>query len=202
SGVVHRDLKPENVMLTESTATNDFVKLLDFGLARIIDMNEPTISVPRMVAGTPSYMSPEQARGEKADHRTDIYSAGVILYALCTGKKPFKADDAMDVLRMHMHAPPESPRKVAPDKRISPALLKVILPAMAKDKNARFYHCEEFLAALNATPEAERTRTHRGRLLALGALAVLVAGGAGAATWLWHARRQTSSTATTAAAAA
>jgi eukaryotic-like serine/threonine-protein kinase len=199
SGVVHRDLKPENVMLTESTATNDFVKLLDFGLARIIDIDEPTISVPRMVAGTPSYMSPEQARGEKADHRTDIYSAGVILYALCTGRKPFKADDAMDILRMHMHAPPEPPRKVAPEKRISPALEKVILRAMAKDRKDRFYHCEEFLVALKAVPEAEHGRSHRGRVWAVGALAALVAGGAGGATWLWHARRLAATTAATAA---
>src|SRR5438094_437586 len=102
-GVVYRDLKPENVMLTETTGTTDFVKLLDFGLARIIDVDEPSISVPKMVAGTPSYMSPEQARGDKVDHRTDIYSAGVILYGMCTGKKPFTAADTIDVLRMHMN---------------------------------------------------------------------------------------------------
>ena len=193
SGVVHRDLKPENVMLSETTGTDDFVKLLDFGLARIISVDEPTISVPQMVAGTPSYMSPEQARGEKADHRTDIYSAGVILYGMCTGKKPFKSDDSLALLRMHLNATPPSPRKVAPEKKISAALEKVILRAMEKERDARFYHCDEFLAALETVPEARAAapKPRRGGGRGAGAtIAVLVAVGGGGAAWLWTARQQ------------
>ncbi|MCA1664723.1 MAG: protein kinase, partial [Myxococcales bacterium] len=192
SGVVHRDLKPENVMLTESTGTADFVKLLDFGLARIISVDEPTISHPKMVAGTPSYMSPEQARGDKADHRTDIYSAGVILYGLCTGKKPFKSDDSIELLRMHMSAAPPPPRKVAPEKKISAQLERVILRAMEKERDARFYHCDEFLAALETVPEA-RARANKGTRparvgLGVTVAALAIAGGVGA--WWWTAKLQ------------
>jgi serine/threonine-protein kinase len=187
SGVVHRDLKPENVMLTETTGVDDFVKLLDFGLARIISVDEPTISHPQMVAGTPSYMSPEQARGERADHRTDIYSAGVILYGMVTGRKPFRSDDSVALLRMHMNAAPTPPRKMAPNKKISPQLERVILRAMEKERDARFYHCDEFLAALETVPEARASARPRRRwpAAALGALVamIVVAGGAGA--WLW-----------------
>jgi len=190
SGVVHRDLKPENVMLTETTGTDDFVKLLDFGLARIISVDEPTISHPKMVAGTPSYMSPEQARGEKADHRTDIYSAGVILYGMCTGKKPFKSDDSIELLRMHMNAAPPPPRKVAPEKKISAQLERVILRAMEKDRDARFYHCDEFLAALETVPEARGRGKKAARSGRVGATvaALAIAGGVGA--WLWTSQLQ------------
>ncbi|HXU70061.1 MAG TPA: serine/threonine-protein kinase [Polyangia bacterium] len=193
SGVVHRDLKPENVMLTETTGTEDFVKLLDFGLARIIDVDEPTISHPAMVAGTPSYMSPEQAKGERADHRTDIYSAGVILYGMVTGRKPFRSDDSVALLRMHMNTPPTPPRKMAPEKKISPQLERVILRAMEKERDARFYHCDEFLAALEAVPEArtapKRRRPRRRRVWATLATATAIAGGF--AAWLWGARLST-----------
>jgi eukaryotic-like serine/threonine-protein kinase len=187
-GVVHRDLKPENVMLTESTGNEDFVKLLDFGLARIISVDEASITAPKMVAGTPSYMSPEQARGDKADHRSDIYSAGVILYGMCTGQKPFKADDPLDVLRMHMNAPRPSPRKVAPEKKISPALERVILRAMERDRDARFYHCDEFLAALEAVPEARATAKPRRAGRAVGTTVALLAVAGGVAAWLWTTR--------------
>ena len=187
-GVVHRDLKPENVMLTESTGNEDFVKLLDFGLARIISVDEASITAPKMVAGTPSYMSPEQARGDKADHRSDIYSAGVILYGMCTGQKPFKADDPLDVLRMHMNAPRPSPRKVAPEKKISPALERVILRAMEKDRDARFYHCDEFLAALETVPEARASAKPRRAGRAVGTTVALLAVAGGVAAWLWTTR--------------
>ncbi|HEY2745154.1 MAG TPA: serine/threonine-protein kinase [Polyangia bacterium] len=189
SGVVHRDLKPENVMLTETTGVDDFVKLLDFGLARIISVDEPTISHPQMVAGTPSYMSPEQARGEKADHRTDIYSAGVILYGMVTGKKPFRSDDSVALLRMHMNAAPTPPRKMAPEKKISPQLERVILRALEKERDARFYHCDEFLAALETVPEARApARSRRSWPAALfGTLAAMLVVGGGVTAWLWTA---------------
>src|SRR5581483_5289022 len=103
-GVVHRDLKPDNVMLMEVTGNADFVKILDFGLARIISVDEPSLSLQPVVAGTPSYMSPEQAQAKKVDHRTDLYSLGVMLYAMCTGKRPFWSEDDIEILRMHLKA--------------------------------------------------------------------------------------------------
>jgi serine/threonine-protein kinase len=179
NNVVHRDLKPDNVMLIETTGTADFVKILDFGLARIISLDEPTLSQPEFVAGTPSYMSPEQCRGEKTDHRSDLYSAGVILYGMCVGKKPFRSDDGMEVMRMHMNAPVPLPRKVAPERNLSAALERVILRAMEKDRDKRFYYAAEFLAALEATPEAKAVRPSRARRIARMVVAVgLIAAGA------------------------
>jgi serine/threonine-protein kinase len=187
NGVVHRDLKPDNVMLVEMTGARDFVKLLDFGLARIISLDEPNISLPNVVAGTPSYMSPEQARGDRTDHRTDIYSAGVILYGMCTGKKPFRSEDAAQLLDMHKRMPPPSPRKVAPEKKISEALERVILRALEKKPDDRYLHAAAFLDALKATPEGsvpgaeEPRRSSRMLRLALAA-ALIAAGAAGALT--------------------
>ncbi len=184
-GVVHRDLKPDNVMLAEVTGTDDFVKILDFGLARIISVDEPSISLPQVVAGTPSYMSPEQAQGKKADHRSDLYSAGVMLYAMCVGKKPFYADDEMELVRMHIHAAPPPPRKAAPQRNLSAALERVILRALTKDREQRFLTAQEFLDALASTPEGRASVGRPARRVAyaagIAAALLLVAAGAGGA---------------------
>jgi serine/threonine-protein kinase len=177
AGVVHRDLKPENVMLIEATGTSDFVKILDFGLARIISLDEPSISTPDRVAGTPGYMSPEQVRGDKIDHRTDLYSAGVILYGVCVGKKPFDAKDDLQVLRMHLNAEPPPPRKLAPN--LSVALEKVILRALEKNRDARFFHADAMLEALRATPEARGASKGSGWRGAAAGIALISLGAAG-----------------------
>src|SRR5262245_23993052 len=101
-GVIHRDLKPDNIMLLDDVE-GDFVKILDFGLAKVRfgegeDATELTTT--GLALGTPSYMSPEQARGTKADRRSDLYSIGVILYLLVAGRKPFAAESPLAVLRM------------------------------------------------------------------------------------------------------
>ena len=155
AGVLHRDLKPDNVMLTEVTGTGDLVKILDFGFAHIIDAGDPSLTDKHIVAGTPSYMSPEQSAGQKTDLRTDIYSAAVMLYELSVGKKPFWAQDVMQILSMHIHKPPPKPREVAPVRGISEALERVILRGLAKDRNERFVDAAQFLGALDATPEGE-----------------------------------------------
>jgi hypothetical protein len=108
-------------------------------------------------------------RSDTIDHRTDLYSAGVILYGLCAGKKPFDAPDELEVLRMHLRTPPVPPRKAAPDRGISAALEKVILRALEKERDNRFYHAEEMLQALRATPEGgglvSRRRWRRAALM-------------------------------------
>lgn len=113
--VVHRDLKPGNVMLLRREGNSEFVKVLDFGLARII--GQPSTSEPLTrtgaVFGTPEYMSPEQARGEVADHRADLYSLGVILYELLAGRPPFQAPELVAVLIKHIQeAPPPLPADI------------------------------------------------------------------------------------------
>ena len=190
-GVIHRDLKLSNVMLVEMTGTEDLVKILDFGLARVSGLNEELSLTDGMIAGTPSYMSPEQALGKKTDLRTDIYSAGVMLYVLATGKRPFAADGATKLLQMQVNEPPPPPRKTAPQKRISEALERVILRALEKRPADRFQNVTEFVAALDETPEGQETLTptvardrqpRRWRSMAIAAAACIALGAAGA---LW-----------------
>jgi serine/threonine protein kinase len=192
-GVIHRDLKLSNVMLVEMTGTEDLIKILDFGLARVSGVGEEHSLTDGMIAGTPSYMSPEQALGKKTDLRTDIYSAGVMLYVLATGKRPFVADGATELLRMQVHEAPPPPRKQAPQKRISEALERVILRALQKKPADRFQNVTEFVAALDDTPEGQETLTPtvardrkplraRWRLMLVAAAACIALGAAGA---LW-----------------
>jgi eukaryotic-like serine/threonine-protein kinase len=192
-GVIHRDLKLSNVMLVEMTGTEDLVKILDFGLARVSGVNEEHSLTDGMIAGTPSYMSPEQALGKKTDLRTDIYSAGVMLYVLATGKRPFVADGATRLLEMQVKEPPPPPRKTAPQKRISEALERVILRALEKRPQDRFQTVTEFVAALDDTPEGQETLTPtvardrrpgrwRWRLMGIAAAACVALGATGA---LW-----------------
>ncbi len=97
--IVHRDLKPENIMVTDLRGTKDFVKVLDFGIAKIQETSQdPGLTQAGMVCGTPEYMSPEQARGEPLDARSDLYAAGVILYQMITGRLPFQAPTAMGIV--------------------------------------------------------------------------------------------------------
>jgi hypothetical protein len=132
-------------------------------------------------------MSPEQASGQKVDHRTDIFTAGVILYAMCTGRKPFRADDTAQLLKQIREVPPTPPRKLAPE--LSESLERVILKAMAKAPDARFYTSAEFLQAVDRTPEAKRIgrpRTHRGASVLRVALALAVVGLVASGMYTFH----------------
>jgi len=159
-GVIHRDIKPGNIMLhgkadqipLDQPLTNDVEAVLtDFGLVRIEHAASQTAS--GMVSGTPSYMSPEQARGDKTDHRTDVYSVGVVLYEMLAGRVPFEADTTMSVLYMQINEPPP------PIPGISPAMQGVMNRALAKNLNDRYQTCREmaldFFLALGMTAEAE-----------------------------------------------
>src|SRR5678815_3435892 len=109
-GIIHRDLKPENIYLVEFLGEPDFVKLLDFGIAKVTELSEGERKLTRtgMLFGTPEYMSPEQARGEHVDHRVDVYAMGCILFQLVTGRVPFEAENFMGVLHLHLTEPPPS----------------------------------------------------------------------------------------------
>src|SRR6185436_5824666 len=105
-GIVHRDLKPENVYLVEFRGDPDFVKLLDFGIAKLTEVSDSEegrkLTKTGMLFGTPEYMAPEQARGEKADHRVDVYAMGCILFLLVSNRLPFQGDNFMAVLSQQL----------------------------------------------------------------------------------------------------
>jgi serine/threonine-protein kinase len=112
-GIVHRDLKPENVIISPRSGNPDFAKVLDFGLAKIADdasQGGDGLTKTGQVFGTPAYMSPEQARGERCDLRTDLYAVGVMLYEMLSGRRPFDGESPISILVKHMHEPP--PRRI------------------------------------------------------------------------------------------
>lgn len=159
-GVIHRDIKPGNILLhgkadeipLDQPLSNDVeVVLTDFGLVRIVNAASQTDS--GMVSGTPSYMAPEQARGDKTDHRTDIYSLGIVLYEMLAGRVPFESDSTLSVIYMHINEPPP------PIAGIHPAVQDVIDRALKKNPDDRYQSSRDmavdFFLAIGMTAEAE-----------------------------------------------
>lgn len=142
-GIIHRDVKPNNILIDEQANTY----LTDFGLARMIETTQQ-ITGSGVGIGTPNYMSPEQGKGIKADHRSDIYSLGVILYEMATGRVPFEAETPMAVVLKHITDPLPLPRSVAPD--VPEAVEMVILKALAKEPAHRYQSAGELSQALTA----------------------------------------------------
>jgi serine/threonine-protein kinase len=140
-GIFHRDLKPDNVMLVERPGSDeDFVKLLDFGMAKVqmeLADEQPQVTRAGLVFGTPRYMAPEQAGGEPTDHRADIYSLGIVLYAMLRGSPPFTAEEIRDVLRMQRFDPPPPL-----PKEIDPAVAGFVMTLLAKDPKERIQTAE------------------------------------------------------------
>jgi tRNA A-37 threonylcarbamoyl transferase component Bud32 len=145
-GVVHRDLKPQNIFLLAGSdgekAEQPIAKVLDFGLSRFLDDSDSELTRSGMVMGTPSYMSPEQARGERADHRVDIYGLGAILYACVVGKPPFKCSSPQATVLAVMNEEAPRPSKLNP--AVAPELELIIQTAMARDPNRRYATMADF----------------------------------------------------------
>ena len=150
--VIHRDLKPENIMVEQRRESPDFVKVLDFGIAKIMDSDMPGLTRSDVVCGTPQYMAPEQATGSALDSRCDLYAVGVILYQMATGHLPFDGQNSMEVLTKHVNEQPVPPRQKQPDAPISQALERLILRALEKEPSARPQTAEEFRQLLLAVP--------------------------------------------------
>jgi len=152
-GVLHRDLKPSNVLLVGAPG-EDLVKILDFGVAKLLDSGggptEVSVVAGRVI-GTPAYMSPEHARAEPMDARADVYSVGLLLYEMVTGRRPFQAEGKMGLLRMQVEDMPERPRSRAPE--LSAELDAAIWKALEKEREERWQSAEEFATALAAVPE-------------------------------------------------
>ena len=169
--VIHRDLKPENIMVEQRRDQPDFVKVLDFGIAKIMDADVPGLTRNDAVCGTPQYMAPEQATGSALDNRCDLYSVGVILYQMATGYLPFDGENSMEVLTKHVNDPPVPPRQRHPGAPISEAMESLILRALEKDPKLRPQTADEFQGLLLAVPLAKP----RGEVVVTAANAGVVA---------------------------
>jgi len=153
-GIVHRDLKPENIMLVEHDGDHDFVKVLDFGIAKVTDVRSAghgnvaqTLTKAGTVIGTPDYMSPEQALGRAVDVRSDLYSLGVVLYELLTGSAPFRGGAATLLRQQVMDLPPPLPADVIEDG--DPLLAEMLRKLLAKKPDDRFQTAAELMAVLD-----------------------------------------------------
>ena len=138
AGVVHRDIKPGNIMVT----TSGQVKVMDFGIARAISESSATIAETSTIVGTAQYFSPEQARGEAVDARTDLYSMGIVLFEMLTGQAPFVGDNPVAVAYQHVNQQALRPSAINP--AVTPAMDAVVLRAMAKDRFERYQSAAEF----------------------------------------------------------
>lgn len=145
SGVIHRDLKPANVFILGSPQDPD-VRVLDFGLSRVLEVAESSVTQTGMVMGTPAYMSPEQAKGERADHRVDIYGVGAVLYACLTGRPPFDEETPHQTVLAVMSREPVRPCAIV--QSIPPELELIVQRAMARSPDERYGSMRELDAAL------------------------------------------------------
>jgi serine/threonine-protein kinase len=147
-GVVHRDLKPPNILLNES----GLVKVVDFGLAAL-NHADARLTRTGVLIGTPTYMAPEQVRARTIDARTDIYSLGVIMYEIFTGRPPYVADDPMAILFQHVEGNPTPPRQLKPE--IPAAVETIMLKAMWVDPAKRFQSMDDLRKSIFALSKQE-----------------------------------------------
>ncbi|MFO0666218.1 MAG: protein kinase [Polyangiaceae bacterium] len=160
NGIVHRDLKPENIMIVRRSNDDgeeiEWVKVCDFGIAKMNDPeqedpSERRLSIKGHMMGTPEYMSPEQARGDALDVRSDIYALGVVLYQMLVGRVPFEGPTPLDIAVKHLNNDPVPPRDRLKD--IDPTLEVICLTAMSKEKSQRYQSAREMRAVLKAAQD-------------------------------------------------
>ncbi len=199
-GILHRDIKPSNVMLIDDGRGFMQVKIVDFGLAKM-GSEEQSLTTTGARVGSPLYMSPEQCNGLKVDHRSDIYSMGVLMYRTLTGVVPFQGDSFLDTLSKHVHEEPKDINENDRNLAFSPELSRIVKKALEKDPNQRFQTCDELrqelmslelslelekdtkqleetapLIVAPAIPEVSKNDYRRPLILSCAALALVVAG--------------------------
>jgi eukaryotic-like serine/threonine-protein kinase len=168
AGIVHRDIKPANVMLT----SNGGVKVMDFGIARAVADTSATMTQTAAVIGTAQYLSPEQARGETVDSRSDLYSTGCLLYELLVGRPPFVGDSPVSVAYQHVRETPLPPSQLDPE--ISPEIDAVVLKALAKERSERYQSAKDMKDDISRLLAGQQTTAQQATAvvpLAAGAMA-------------------------------
>jgi beta-lactam-binding protein with PASTA domain len=171
AGIVHRDIKPANVMLTPTGA----IKVMDFGIARAVADSAATMTQTQAVIGTAQYLSPEQARGETVDARSDLYSTGCLLFELLTGRPPFMGDSPVAVAYQHVREPAPTPSSFASD--VPETLDRITLKALTKDREERYSSAAEFRADLESAARGGRVSAPPVSVFAAGAAAGAAAAG-------------------------
>src|SRR5688572_12448814 len=153
-GIVHRDLKPDNIMVSEASRGELRLKVLDFGLSKLVDrrLGSSLMTQPGRLLGTPLYMAPEQIAGEEADERSDVYAAGLILYEILAGERPFKEKDSAHLFLSRPAAEAPSLRASHPELDVPDELEELLLRALQRERGARFQTAEEMLNALDEVP--------------------------------------------------
>ena len=147
-GIVHRDLKPDNIFLVRHDDDADFVKVLDFGIAKLALGGASDVhTVAGAIMGTPHFMSPEQCQGKPVDRRTDVYALGVVLYQMLSGRLPFRGSNMAELFDQHMHQAPAPLRTL--DASIPPSVDQAIQQALAKDPDKRFARVDALITAFS-----------------------------------------------------
>jgi serine/threonine-protein kinase len=163
-GIIHRDVKPDNILLVKQNDGSEFVKVLDFGIAKLRGSTAegPGMTQAGMVLCTPEYASPEQARGlgsDRLDGRTDLYSLGLVMYEMLTGELPFQPDTPMGILLAQINTPPRPPTELKPELKISSAMSNFLMKALEKDPDQRFQSAEEMMEAMSKIDGSAAQRT-------------------------------------------
>ena len=148
-GIVHRDLKPDNVFVCEIYGEKDFVKVIDFGIAKFLEDESAQLTQAGKMFGTPRYLSPEQAQGKKLDARSDLYTCGVIMFECLTGRVPFMAEEAIAIAIKHVQETPPKMEEVNPSVKVPPAVDALVFKLLSKKADHRFQSAEEVVAAID-----------------------------------------------------
>jgi tetratricopeptide (TPR) repeat protein/predicted Ser/Thr protein kinase len=189
-GVIHRDLKPQNILIDR----NGRVAIADFGLAKSFE--QVSLTEAGKVIGTPHYMSPEQVKGVALDHRTDIYSLGIILFEMLTGKLPFTGSSPFEVMMQRVNRP--SPVASDHNPQIPPYVIKVLQRCMERDPNLRYQSATEILRDLETetfhSTMSYRVRQHRRVSVAVAIVTIVLLAGGGFVAWRTLRDRQTRAT--------
>lgn len=180
-GIIHRDVKPHNCFVSPRENNPEFVKIIDFGIAKLRDgSSEEQLTQTGAIMGTADYMSPEQGQGMELDGRSDLYSVGIILYRMLTGRVPFKAGNPMATVFLHVHEAPKPPSAACPDAGLGSQVDALVLRALAKDPTDRFENAAEFIDALKEIEDPSAGSGTRWSPARVGAMIAAIALGTAA----------------------